>query len=142
MARRQLKRVPLDRGAPRSERLDISRETRTSMGDLSIRGAAQIAGVGLIAMAGLAILGTLGTQNVIVAEDAAATARNIAAGELLFRIGICAWLIVAILDVIVALALFVVLKPVNQSVSLLAGWFRIVYAAVFVAAISNFLLAL
>lgn len=110
--------------------------------DFSLQTAARIAGVGLLAMAALAILGTIGTQSVIVAGDAAATAHNAATREFLFRVGICAWLTVAILDVIVALALFVVLRPVNNALSLLGAWFRLAYAAVFVVAISDLLLAL
>jgi len=92
-------------------------------------------------MAALAILGTVGTQSPIVAGDAARTASNIVAGEFLFRAGVGGWLIVAILDVIVALALYVVLRPVNRSLSMLAAWFRLVYAAIFVASIANLLLA-
>ncbi|MFN8482522.1 MAG: DUF4386 domain-containing protein [Anaerolineae bacterium] len=112
------------------------------MRDLSLQAAARISGIGLLAMAALAILGTLGTQSIVVAGDAIATAHNAATGEFLFRVGICAWLAVAILDVIVALALFVVLRPVNNALSLLGAWFRVAYAAVFVVAISNLLLAI
>jgi len=109
--------------------------------DLTTRGAARIAGVGLLAMAALAILGTVGTQNPIVAGDAARTASNIINGEFLFRMGVGGWLVVAVLDVVVALALYVVLKPVSQPLSALAAWFRLVYAAIFVASIANLLLA-
>ncbi|MEJ2628273.1 MAG: DUF4386 domain-containing protein, partial [bacterium] len=41
----------------------------------------------------------------------------------------------AILDIIVAWALFIFLKPVNKSLSLLTAWFRVVYAALLVAAL-------
>jgi len=109
--------------------------------DLSVRSAARIAGAGLLVMAAIAILGTVGTQNVIVAGDAARTASNIMDRQLLFRAGVSGWLIIAILDVVVAMALYVVLRPVNRSLSLLAAWFRLVYAAVFVASIANLVLA-
>ncbi len=92
-------------------------------------------------MAAIAILGTVGTQSPIVAGDAARTASNIMGGEVLFRAGVGGWLVVAILDVVVALALYVVLRPVNRSLSMLAAWFRLVYAAIFVASIANLLLA-
>jgi hypothetical protein len=49
---------------------------------------------------------------------------------------------VAILDVVVAWALYFFLKPVNKSLSLLAAWFRIVYAAIFVSALNNLLMVL
>lgn len=109
--------------------------------DLSQRSAARIAGVSLLAMAAIAILGVVGTQSPIVAGDAAQTASNILGREFLFRAGVAGWLVVAILDVIVALALYVVLKPVNRSLSLLAASFRLVYAAVFVASVANLLVA-
>lgn len=111
------------------------------MQGLSPRIAARIAGVGLLAMAAIAILGTVGTQSPIVVGDAARTARNIMDGEFLFRMGVGGWVVVAILDVVVALALYVVLRPVNRSLSMLAAWFRLAYAAVFVASIANLLLA-
>ena len=41
------------------------------------------------------------------------------------------------LDVVVAWALYRVFSPVSRSISLLAAWFRIVYAAVYLVAISQ-----
>jgi hypothetical protein len=46
---------------------------------------------------------------------------------------------VAILDVVVAGALYRVFKPVNADLSKLAAWLRIAYAAVFMVAISRLL---
>ena len=57
--------------------------------------------------------------------------------ELLFRLGILSFVIVAILDVVVAWALYVLLKPVNKNVSLLAAWFRLVYSVIFGIALVN-----
>lgn len=111
------------------------------MSDLSPRAAARIAGAGLLAMAAIAILGTVGTQSPIVTGDAARTASNIMDGELLFRLGVGGWLVIACLDVAVALALYVVFRHVNQSLSMVAAWFRLVYAAVFTASISGLALA-
>jgi len=109
--------------------------------DLSPRSAARIAGASLLAMAAIAILGTVGTQSPIVAGDAGRTASNIMDGEFLFRLGVGGWLVIACLDVVVALALYVVLRPVSRSLSMLAAWFRLVYAAIFTVSISSLLLA-
>ena len=49
---------------------------------------------------------------------------------------------VAILDLLVAWALYVLLKPVNKSLSLLAAWFRMVYAAMLGAAQLNLVIVL
>ncbi len=92
--------------------------------DLSLRKAARVAGFGLLIMA---ILGPFAEffvlQRLIVPGDAATTANNIMANELLFRFGIVGWLIVLICDVVVAWALYVLLKPVNKSLSLFAECF-------------------
>jgi hypothetical protein len=118
--------------------LDTSRLT-----DISLRKAAIVAGLGLLIMTILAIIANFSVlQNLIVPEDATTTATNIMASVELFRIGICSLLIVAILDVVVAWALYIFLKPVNKSLSLLAAWFRVVYAAIFAIALNNLLTAL
>lgn len=106
--------------------------------DISLRKAAIVAGIGLLIMAILAPFANFFVlQSLIVPGDAEATANNIIASERLFRISICSFLIVAILDVVVAWALYVLLKPVNKSLSLLSAWFRLVYAAIFGIALVN-----
>jgi hypothetical protein len=80
-------------------------------------------------------------ENLVISGDAAKTARNIVDHELLFRTIICGFLIVAVLDVVVAWALYVFLIPVNKGIALLSAWFRVVYAAVFAAALSNLFVA-
>jgi hypothetical protein len=111
--------------------------------DISLRQAAIVAGIGLLLMAILAPFAEFSVrQSLIVPGNAAATANNIMANESLFRIAICIYLIVAILDVVVAWALYVFLKPVNKSLSLLAAWFRIVYAGILAIVLANFVMAL
>jgi hypothetical protein len=60
-------------------------------------------------------------------NDAAATFDNITNSELLFRMGLVSFLIIFIVDVIVAWALHIVFRAVNRYVSLVGAWFRIVY---------------
>jgi hypothetical protein len=111
--------------------------------DISLRQAAIVAGIGLLLMAILAPFAEFFVrQGLIVPGDAATTAKSIMADELLFRIAICVYLIVAILDVVVAWALYVFLKPVNKSLSLLAAWFRVVYAGILAIVLVNFVIAL
>jgi hypothetical protein len=111
--------------------------------DTSLRTAAIVAGLGLLLMTILAIIANfIALQNLIVPGDPTTTASNIRASTGLFRIGIGSLLIVSILDVIVAWALYIFLKPVNKSLSLLAAWFRVVYAAIFAIALNNLLLVL
>jgi hypothetical protein len=62
----------------------------------------------------------------IVRQDASATANNIKAHELLFRMGIVSDVLAGISCILVALALFQVLKGVDQKLAvlmvILGGW--------------------
>ncbi len=111
--------------------------------DVSLRQAAKIAGFGLLIMSLPAIFTNFFVlQGLVVPGDAAQTATNIMANELLFRLGIGSFIIVIILDVLVAWGLYVFLKPVNKSLSLLAAWFRLLYTAVFGFALLNLVIPL
>jgi len=107
--------------------------------DISQRNAAIIAGLGLLIMTIFAVFAIYFVfPNLIVPGDAATTANKIMANEMQFRAGICSYLIVIVCDVVVAWALYVFLKPVNKSLSLLAAWFRLVYATIFGIALVNY----
>jgi hypothetical protein len=113
--------------------------TRRPTADISQRKVALIAGLGLLGMALLAPFALLGVlPNLVVPADAAATVNNFVASEGL-RIAIAAVLIVTMLDILVAWALYVLLRPVNRTVALLVGWLRLVAAAAFLAALTNLL---
>jgi hypothetical protein len=94
--------------------------------------------VSLLLMALLAPFAQFGVlKTLIVPADAAATTSNIAASPELFQAAIVAFLIVAILDVVVAWGFYVLLRPVNEGLARLVGSLRIVYAAVFALALLN-----
>jgi hypothetical protein len=112
--------------------------TENQRSDTSQRQAAIIAGLGLLIMAIIAFFANFSVlQGLVVPEDAAKTVSNIMDNQLLFRFGIAGFVIVLVCDVLVAWSLYVFLKPVNQSLSLLAGIFRMVYTAIFAAALFN-----
>jgi hypothetical protein len=103
-----------------------------------LRKATVIGGLGLLLMAILAPIAQFGIlQGLIVDGDAEKTAHNIAASQGSFIVAVGSFLLVAVLDVVVALALYVVFKPVNRPVSALAALLRIVYAVLFALAIMN-----
>ncbi|MDZ7718844.1 MAG: DUF4386 domain-containing protein [Balneolaceae bacterium] len=109
-----------------------------NMSDISSRQAALAAGVGLILMVFLAPVAYFSIiQNLIVPGDAPATTANIVESLDSFRMSIVMLLFVAILDILVAWGLYVLLKPINKSLSLLMAWIRVVYAAIYVVAIAN-----
>jgi hypothetical protein len=69
--------------------------------------------------------------SLIVSGNAAATAHNILASEALYRLGGAAEFVTLFCDITVALILYNLLKPVNQSLALLAAFFRLVFTAVY-----------
>ena len=95
--------------------------------DISLRQAAIVAGFGYLSV--FILGGFANFPNVIMPGDAAATVNNIMASESLFRKYVASWIIVLISDTVVAWALYVLLKPVNKSLSLLAAWFRLLFVA-------------
>jgi len=108
------------------------------LADITQRNAAITAGLGLLLMTIAAIFANFFVlESFIVPGSAAETANNIMVNEGLFRAGICSLIIVAILDVVVAWALYIFLKPINKYLSLLAAWFRLVYAGIFGIALVN-----
>lgn len=105
------------------------------------RKAAIIAGIGYAALFVLAIFANFFVrEGLVVAGDAVATFENIAESQLLFRTGIAAFLVIFLLDVVVAWALHIVFRTVDRMTSLLAAWFRIVYT-VFLGVATVFLFA-
>lgn len=109
----------------------------------SLRTASLIAGLALLLMAVLSPFGKFVAVDALVTPgDAAKTAKDILDSEALFRWGIASLVVSAVLDIIVAGALLTLFEPVNRSVSTMAAWFRVAYAAVFLVAISQLVVAL
>jgi hypothetical protein len=106
----------------------------------SIKKTARFAGLVYLLIAIIAILANFFVlESLIVQGDAATTANNIMANELLFRSGIACFMVLVILDVLMAWALYILLKPVNKSFAILAAWFRLVFAAILGVALHNLL---
>jgi hypothetical protein len=106
----------------------------------SLRGPSLIAGTALLLMVVLSAWGNFGVlEKLITTGDTAKTVADISASETLFRMGVAALVVVVVLDVIVAAALFEVFGSVNRGVSMMAAWFRLAYSAVFLVAICRLL---
>ena len=89
---------------------------------------AVIAGIGYVVLFALGIFANFFVrEGLIVAGDAAATAANIVESEGLFRVGLVSFLVIFLVDVVVAWALYELFKRANPSLSLVTAWFRIVY---------------
>lgn len=111
--------------------------------DISLNKAAKIAGIGYLIIFVLGIFANFFIfGGLIVKGDASTTANNILANQLLFRGGMVSWIIVLICDIVIAWALYIFLKPVSKSISLLGAWFRLVYSTIFAITQLNLLLVL
>lgn len=106
--------VPVQEGIPR--------------GSTSRRQAALIAGVGYVLLFGLSIFANFFVrEGLVVADDAATTAANIAESNTLFRFGLLAFLAIFLIDIVVAWALHIVFRKEHHDLSLMAAWSRLVY---------------
>src|SRR5467141_2132630 len=70
-------------------------------------------------------------SKLIVSGDAAATAANLRNFDSLYRLGFASFLIESLCDTALALILYVLLKPVNKQLSLLAAFFGLMATATF-----------
>ncbi len=69
-------------------------------------------------------------STLFISNDAAATAGNILASEQLWRLSFAAMLVMLACDVAVAAIFYVLFKPVNRTLSLIACAFRLVLVAI------------
>lgn len=118
------------RGHPPDRPLEVT--------DWSLRRASATAGIGLALMIVPALVGNfVAVERLVTPDDAVRTAADISASIGLFRFGVASLVAVVALDVVVAVALYRVFRPVSATVSMLAASLRLVYAGVFMVAISH-----
>ena len=113
---------------------------KNNYGNVSVGQSALIAGSGLLLMALIAPFSYFQVINgLLVPGDAMATADNVRSSVLELRWAIVGFLVIVVLDVLVAWALYVFFRPVNKMLSLLTAWLRVVYAAIFAVALNDLL---
>jgi uncharacterized protein DUF4386 len=95
---------------------------------LTLRQAALIAGLGYLMPVAYAEFSIW--PKLIIPGNIEQTVQNITAHGGLFVAAILCYLITLIEDVVIAWALYVLLVPVNRSLSLLTAWFRLVYTVI------------
>ena len=111
--------------------------------DESQRTAARVAGFAYLFTFVIVVLVNFGIhERLMVAGNAAETARNILAHERLFRIGVAGDLVYEAGLVVLLSALYVILEPVGRTLALLAAFWRLVYASMWVLMSLNLLTAL
>ncbi|KAF0216398.1 MAG: hypothetical protein FD174_3688 [Geobacteraceae bacterium] len=107
---------------------DIATQNRRSS-DMTLRKAAQVAGIMFLLSLMIPLLNWIFVHSkFIVAENAADTAHNILANEFLFRIGIINDLITSAVALVLALALYIILKSINKNLASLALFLKLTEA--------------
>jgi hypothetical protein len=97
--------------------------------DQSQREAARVAGFTFLLAMAIVVLANYGINfRLIVPGNAVDTARNIVAHETLFRLNIALNLMYVMSVIVLLTALYVILKPVNRNLALVATFSRLVYA--------------
>jgi Domain of unknown function (DUF4386) len=110
--------------------------------DTSPRQAAVIAGIAYVIIIVLALFANfLVLARLTRPDDPATTVSNIAGSELLFRSGVAAFVLVFLMDAVVAWGLYILFQQTSNQLSLLAAWLRLLTAAISAAALLNLLLA-
>jgi len=105
---------------------------------ISLRNSALIAGIGLLIMVLTVPFAEFQIfPSLVDYKNPEITANNLLNNKSYFILGILLNFITLICDIIVAWALYVFLKPVNKSLSLLIAWFRLIYAAIYFIALVN-----
>lgn len=116
----------------------ITKKMTNATSKTSLGKAALIAGIGLLIMAIAAPFAELYVYpKLVIPENPAETIQNILANQTLFSSAIFGYLIAFLCDVLVAWALYLLLKPVNENLSLLTASFRLMYTVIALVALLN-----
>lgn len=116
---------------------------KTQREETSPQTYARMAGICYLVIIVAGALGQIFIRGALVAPgDAATTAANILNAQSLWRLGIFGDILMHILDIPVMLALYVLLKPVNKNLVLLAVLFNIIQTATLVVNKSNLVMPL
>lgn len=104
--------------------------------DLSQKQITLIAGLGLLIMTIAAIFSEFFVlKKLFNPSDIQATYANILANQNQIHYAIFGYLIVFLMDILVAWALYVFLKKVNKNLSLLTAWFRVIYTVIAISSL-------
>ena len=109
---------------------------------ITLRSAALIAGIGLLIAAIAAPFAEMYVfPRLIVSYKPMETAARVMANESLYIAGLYAYLVTFICDLVITWALYILLKPVNEHLSLLTALFRLVYTVIALVALMNLITA-
>lgn len=102
-----------------------------------IQRLARATGLLYLVLAVFGMFSAMVLESLVVPGDAPATADRILGARWLFGSSLVTWLVVVVADVAIAVTLYLLLRPVSHTLSLLAAALRLVYAAVLAAVLVN-----
>jgi hypothetical protein len=105
----------------------------TSQLEPAQRTAAKVAGFSYLLTFVTVVYVNFGIHDRLIAHSNSETARNILSHERLFRIGIVGDLLYCVGVVVLLTALYVILKPINRGLALLAALWRLVWVLMWLA---------
>jgi hypothetical protein len=114
----------------------------TPTSNITLRRAALIAGIGYLLMFGSPIAESMFYHGLVDLSNATKTVKNITAHTALVHYGIMLYLINFMGDILAAWGLYILFKPANENLSLLAAWLRIIYTVMSLVAVMNLLTVL
>jgi hypothetical protein len=112
-------------------------DTTKTDNQITLAKASLIAGLGILIMALTVPFAEFYIFPKLLSDDPAETTMNIMNNKMLFKTSIFLHFITLICDIIVAWALYIFLKPVMESFSLLTAWFRLIFTAISLFALTN-----
>jgi hypothetical protein len=121
---------------PQPARPDSTREEPPGA-DRPIQRLARATGLLYLVLAVLGMFSAMVLESLVVPGDAQATADSILGSRWLFGSSLVTWLAVVVADVAIAVTFYRLLRPVSDTLSLLAAALRLVYAAVLAAVLVN-----
>ncbi len=105
---------------------------------ISLRTAALVVGLTILVMALIAPFSELFIYpKLINPTNAAETVKNITSNKTLFVSAIFGYLLTFSGDIVVSWALYILMKPVNEPLSLLTAWIRLVFSVMALVALLN-----
>lgn len=108
----------------------------------SLKRTARVAGILILALVIVGPIGVMVPLGLVVPGDAAATVDSIRASESTFRIGVAAQGVLILLEIALPIVLYVLLRPVNKTLSMIAAAARAAMAIVQGVNVFNHLAAL
>lgn len=105
--------------------------------EISLSKAALLAGIGYVMMMGTPFAEFYAMPKLTIAGNGATILKSLIAQRYFLRMAITGYVVNFAGDILAAWALYILLKPVNKSLSLLACWLRIIYTLVSLSALLN-----